>query len=323
MNELIKRDPGALATVSESVKRYVRQSKAHNTVRTYKAAWREFENFAQARGVAALPASAETVAEYLAALADNGAKVSTVEVKLAAIAWRHRGAKATDPTVFELVKGTMAGIRRELRVAPVKKEPATLSEVKAMVATLPKTAKGKRDKALLLVGFAGAFRRSELVALDVSDLRFADDVLTITIRKSKTDQEGQGKVKMIPQIDDFEVCPMGALLDWLDVADIRSGPVFRRMDRHGNIHQARLSSQSVALVVKRAAKRAGLDWRAYSGHSLRSGFVTEAKAKGVDNTDIMDQTGHETARMIREYDHSNAGAVRAARAVFESEPANV
>jgi site-specific recombinase XerD len=314
----MQREPGELITVSPSVKRYVRQSRADNTVRTYRAAWREFTNFANQRGESALPASETTVAEYLAALADSGAKVSTISVKLAAIAWAHRLEKVTDPTVFELVKGTMAGIRRELGIAANKKEPATLAEIQAMVATLPGTAKGKRDKALLLVGFVGAFRRSELVALDVADIRF-NGTLTISIRKSKTDQEGKGAIKVIRQADDGSICPVAALRDWLDVADIKSGPVFRRMDRHGNVHQRRLTAQSVALVVKQAARDAGLDWRAFSGHSLRSGFVTEARCKGVSNADIMDQTLHESDKMIREYDHSKEGAIRAVDAVLGNE----
>jgi integrase len=303
-------------TLSDNARRYVRRSKAKNTVRTYGAAWREFEHFAAGRSEPSLPATPETVIEYLTLLADNGAKVSTIEVKLAAIAWAHRAAARPDPTVYEVVKATLAGIRRELRRAPAKKDPATLAEIRAMLATLDTaTLKGKRDKAMLLVGFAGAFRRSELVALDVADVRI-NGKLQATVRQSKTDQEGAGLVKTIPAIGG-DLCPVAALRDWLDTAGIASGPVFRRMDRHGNVFSGRLAPQSVALVVKDAAKSAGLDWRVFSGHSLRSGFITEAMDAGASDSDIMEQTGHKSVVVMRDYRKSSGvGATRAVLAVF-------
>jgi site-specific recombinase XerD len=315
MDKSLTATAGALAPVSASVKRYFKHSKARETVRVYKSVWREFERFADGRGESALPASAQTVAEYLAALADKGARVKTIEVKRAAIAWRHRGADLPDPTVCELVSGTLEGIRRAMTVKTNKKEPATLDEMAAMIAALDAdTIRGKRDKALLLVGFAGAFRRSELVALDVADVRF-NGVLSVVIKRSKTDQAGKGATKTIPEIGG-DLCPVAALQDWLDAAGISSGPLFRRIDRHGNVGDKRLSAQSVALVVKRAAKSAGLDWRAFSGHSLRSGFVTEARSRNVSNADIKRVTLHRDDKMIAEYDHSNAGAIRAVKAVF-------
>ncbi|MFZ5919301.1 MAG: site-specific integrase [Chloroflexota bacterium] len=301
--------------LSDAARRYVKKSKAANTLRTYKAAWREFEHFCTGRGAEALPAVPATVIDYLTALADARAKVSTIEVKLAALAWAHRTAGRPDPTVFEAVKATLAGIRRELRRAPTKKEPATLAEIQAMITTLPDTLKGRRDKALLLVGFAGAFRRSELVALDVADVRL-NGRLQITIRQSKTDQEGTGLVKTIPAIGG-QLCPVAALKGWLDAASIASGPVFRRVDRHGNVYPDRLTPQSVALVVKGTAKDAALDWRAFSGHSLRSGFITDAMDAGASDSDIMEQTGHKTERVMRGYRKSSGvGASRAVLAVF-------
>jgi integrase len=313
--QLTTTEPTAV-TLSDGARRYVRKSRAPNTLRTYKAAWREFEHFAGGRGESALPSTPETVIEYLVALADKGAKVSTIEVKLAAVAWAHRTAGQPDPTVYEAVKATLAGIRRELRRAPAKKEPATLAEITAMVGTLDAdTLKGKRDKALLLVGFAGAFRRSELVALDVADVRM-NGKLQITVGQSKTDQEGVGLVKTIPAIGG-DICPVAALRDWLDTVDIRSGPVFRRLDRHGNVYADQLTSQSVALVVKEAARSAGLDWRAFSGHSLRSGFITEAMDAGASDSDIMEQTGHKSVAVMRDYRKSSGvGATRAVLAVF-------
>jgi len=312
--ELTIRETGEIVTISDRARRYIRKSRADNTLRAYGAAWREFENFAEGRNEVSLPAMPLTVIEYLTALADAGAKVNTIGVKLAAIAWRHRAAEVADPTVFEVVKANMAGIRRELGIAPNKKEPATLAEVQAMLATLPDNLKGARDKALLLVGFAGAFRRSELVALDVADIRLGDK-LTIIVRRSKTDQEGKGTTKTIPAIGGG-LCPVKALRDWLDGAGIKSGAIFRRVDRHGHVH-SRLTSQSVALVIKKAAHEAGLDWRNFSGHSLRSGFITGAMDGEASDSDILQQTGQKSDQTMREYrKDTGAGAIRAVRAAF-------
>ncbi len=319
MSKAIVKASGDLATIelSESAKKYARKSKADNTLRTYKTFWAEFENYAAQRGEPSLPASPETVIEYLVDLADAGAKVSTIAVKLAAIAWAHRTNAAPDPTVYEAVKAVMSGIRRDKRIAPQKKAAVTLDELRAMVKTLDtSTLAGKRDKALLLVGFAGAFRRSELVGLDVADLRL-NGVLKITIRQSKTDQEGAGQVKVIPSIADTDIDPVAAMRVWLDASGIKSGAVFRQIDRWGNMRESRLTSQSVALVVKGAAQSAELDWRAFSGHSLRSGFITEAAGAGVESRDIMSQTGHKSESVMRGYiQDAGKGAARACLAAF-------
>lgn len=303
--------------LSDKAKRYARKSRADNTLRTYKAAWAEFEHYAAQQGEPAMPAGPGTVIEYIVALAEAGAKVSTISVKLAAIAWAHRAHAQPDPTVYEAVRAVMAGIRRDKRIAPQKKAPVTLDELRAMVGTLdPSTPAGKRDRALLLVGFAGAFRRSELVALDVADVRL-NGTLKITVRQSKTDQDGAGMVKTIPAIDDPDLDPATAMRAWLDASGIKSGAVFRQIDRWGNLRESRLTSQSVALVVKNAAKRAGLDWRAFSGHSLRSGFITEAAGAGVESRDIMSQTGHKSEAVMRGYiQDAGKGASRAVRAAF-------
>jgi site-specific recombinase XerD len=315
MKELVRTGGDTSIAISEEARRYVRRSKADNTLRTYKGAWREFEHFATGRGESFLPATPETVIEYLAVLAEKGQKVNTIRVKLAALAWAHRTASKPDPTVYEAVKAVMAGIARELKRKPNKKEPATLAEIRVMIDTLGETLRDKRDRALLLVGFAGAFRRSELVALDVADVRF-NGKLTIQVEQSKTDQEGEGQIKTIPEIGG-DLCPVAALQDWLDAANISSGAVFRRIDRHGNVLD-RLTSQSVALVVKAVARDAGLDWRAFSGHSLRSGFVTNGIDAGASDSDIMQQTGHEDVKTMRGYrKNTGAGSMRVVRAIFE------
>ena len=304
-------DKHELAHLGENAKRYVRKSKAPNTIRTYATMLREFVRYA-----GNLPASIEAVTGYLADLADAGQKVATIEVKLAAIAYGHRAAGLPDPTASEAVKAVMAGIRRDVGRQPDKKEPATLEMVKAMIDTLDLgTVKGQRDRALLLVGFAGAFRRSELVGLDVCDLRRDPDRLRITVQRSKTDQEAEGQTKTIPVIGG-DLCPVAALYAWLDAAGITSGPVFRRVDRHSKTY-GRLTAQSVALVVKAAASAAGLDWRSFSGHSLRSGFITEAMDAGASDSDIMQQTGHTSQRTMRGYrKDTGIGATRAVLAAF-------
>lgn len=315
MTELTTKNTTEL-TLSDTARRYIRKSLAPSTLRNYRTSWDEFVHYCTDSGAKHLPAHPATVIEFLTTLADAGAKVSTIDVKLAAIAWAHRAHEVTDPTVFGSVKAAMSGIRRELGSAPTKKEPATLAEITAMAATLPRTARGKRDRALLLVGFAGAFRRSELAALQVGDLRDGGDKLTIAVRRSKTDQGGKGQVKTIPQLDG-DLDPVGALRAWLDVADIRSGPVFRRVDRWGNVGTAALTAQSVALTVKATAEAAGLDWRSFSGHSLRSGFITEAMDNLASDSDIMQQTGHRSGRVMRAYrKNTGAGAGRAVRAAF-------
>jgi site-specific recombinase XerD len=306
--------PRAIAAYSAETMEYVKASRAENTRRAYRAAWQEFQAWGAEHGAPTLPASPETVAAYLSALASAGAKFSTIAVKRAGIASAHRAAGHPDPCRSELVRMVMSGIARRLRVRPAKKAPLTADLVRQLVATLDReTLPGKRDAALLLVGFAGAFRRSELVALDCEDLRFTAHDLKVTLRASKTDQKGAGTVKVIPRLADEELCPVRALRDWLNAARIQSGPVFRRFNKWGSLGR-RLTAQSVAHIVKHAADAAGLDARQFSGHSLRSGFITSAAVANVQAMDIAAQTGHKSLDVLRGY-IQDAG-VQARRAVI-------
>lgn len=309
--------------LSDNAKRYAQWSKAPNTLRVYKTAWREFEHFAEEHFGQALPATPQAVIEYITALADRNAAVSTIEVKLAAVAWMHRTTHHPDPTVYKAVRTVMSGIRRELKTSPTKKEPVTLEDLEAMVRSLElETVKGQRDRAMLLVGFAGAFRRSELVGITVDNVTLTEDKARILVPRSKTDQEGAGQTKTIPAIGG-ELGPVNALREWLDTANIASGAVFRRLDRWGNVYNDGITSQMVALVVKQAAKEAGLDWRSYSGHSLRSGFITETMDAGASDSDIMQQTGHRTERVMCGYrKDTGAGASRPVEAVSGAKSAN-
>jgi len=279
---------------------YIRASKAENTQRAYQTALREFEAFCRERRVPCLPAEPQVVAAYLEWLAQRN-RPSTIQVKLPALSLAHRMKGLPDPTRSELIKTVAAGIRRKLGTAPSRKAPITFDELSRMVRALPRTLRGKRDRAVLLLGFAGAFRRSELAGLDMADLRFDSHKLTITLRHSKTDQEGQGMKKVIPRLQAESLCPVRAVKDWLYAAHITSGPVFRPVDRWHAIHARRLTDRAMATIIKEAARRADLDERQFSGHSLRAGFVTEAAMRGTPEWKIQEVTGHKSPAMLRGY----------------------
>jgi integrase len=213
----------------------------------------------------------------------------------------HRIGGHEPPTNSEAIKAVLAGIRRELGVAPTRKAPCTAEAIEAMLAFAPAhTLKGLRDRALLLLGFAGALRRSELVALDVADLESDAEGVRVIIRRSKTDQEGAGDFVPIP--NGTKLRPVAALLAWLEAAGIVEGPIFRPINRHGRIACQRLTNSSVAEIVKGYAELAGYDARVFSGHSLRAGFVTSALAAGADILRVMDQTRHKEVRTLKAYD---------------------
>lgn len=279
---------------------YIDAATAPNTRRAYRSDWEHFARWCAAHGFSSLPATPETVALYLGALAAV-AKVSTVQRRLTAIAKAHRAAAYDTPTKSEAVHLTMRGIRRTHGVAPTQKAPAVLADLRAMLGVLPDNLIGTRDRAILLLGFAGAFRRSELVALDVGDLAFGERGLTITLRRSKSDQEGEGAKKGIPFGRHTLTCPVTAVRDYMDMSHVSDGPLFRPVNRHGQIGENRLGGKAVALVVKRAAQAAGLDPDRYAGHSLRAGLATAAAAGGAQERDIMRQTGHRSVQMLRRY----------------------
>ncbi len=266
-------------------------SRADATLSAYDRDWRHFTAWAAAHDLTPLPAESATVAMYAADLTDSY-KPSTIARRMAAISVAHQHAGHSSPTRDASVRSVLAGIRRTSGTAPAQVAPATIGDIRRMVSRLGEDTIDVRDRALLLVGFAGAFRRSELVALDVADLVDNDDGLVIAVRRSKRDQEGRGDTKAIPYGTDHETCPVRAVKAWMEHAGITEGPVFRSVDRHGNVSTAALSGRAVADIVKRAAERAGLDPQRYSGHSLRAGFVTTAAANGATERAIARQTGH-------------------------------
>ena len=293
--------------------RIAKAEKSVATRRAYATDYRLFCQWCEARALTPLPASVETVAAYLAHEAENGCRPSTIARRCAAIRYAHKLAGNESPTAAESVRATIRGIRRTLGTAPARKAPATADLILAMVSRAGTGPKGLRDRALALLGFAGAFRRSELVALDVSDLQETEAGLVVTIRRSKTDQEGQGR--MVAIVRGSIACPVQAVRNWLDAAQIDSGPVFRPVAEGGKIMHGRLSDKQVARTIKAFAARLGLDHAAFGGHSLRSGFLTSAAARGASIFKMADQSGHKSMDTLRGYvrnaeifqDHAAAG----------------
>lgn len=279
--------------------RFARAEKAGSTRRAYQSDFEQFQTWAAARDVSALPAAPAAVAAFLASEAERGIRPATISRRLAALRYTHRMAGHPSPTDHEAVRAVLRGIRREKGTDQAKKSPATSDRLIAMAAAGDGGTAAIRDNALLLLGFAGAFRRSELVALDVSDIEETDDGLLITVRKSKTDQEARGQTIAI--LPGAIACPVKALRDWLDKAEIVAGPVFRPVSRSGRVRQARLTDRSVAEIVKRRAAMVGLDPAAFSGHSLRAGFVTSAAARGANLFRMMDVSRHKSADVLRGY----------------------
>lgn len=282
--------------------RYAENSRSPNTWRAYQSDWRIYEAWCRSVDLESLPAEPETVAMFIAAQADTGLSPSTLRRRLAAIQLVHFGAGHASPHRAKQVTEVMRGVARNWGKPVQKKAPILEDNIKRMAdAVEPETAKGLRDRALLLFGFAGAFRRSELVGLNVENLKRRDEGLLVTIEKSKTDQEAKGQLIAILAKPDSRYCPVQALDDWLTVAEIRTGALFRRMFRGDVVGGARLSAQSVALVVKEYAGRVGLDYAQFSGHSLRSGFITSAAQHDANIFKMAEHSRHKSFDVLRNY----------------------
>jgi integrase len=310
----------ALAAYAPQVREFVQASKAANTRKAYAAHWRTFTTWAAGAGVQALPAAPESVVAFLTYQATDhpeikhkARKPATLTAAVAAIAYMHKTAGAVNPCDDIRVTTTMQGIRRKIGTRPAQKAPATLDIVRRMVITLPYDLRGTRDRAIILCGFWGAFRRSELVALSVSDVTFTQAGAKVFIVRSKTDQEGEGKTKQLPALADRSICPVTALREWLRVSGIQSGALFRGIDKTGSLHAGNMGGREVARIVKRACVAAQISEAQYAGHSLRAGFVTDAADKGAQAWEISEQTGHAAgSRVLQSYIRAaGRGAIRA------------
>jgi site-specific recombinase XerD len=283
------------------VREFIRASKAVNTLRGYQSDWRDFCAWCESQGgICPLPAPADSVAAYIAECAGY-LKPGSIQRRLNAIAEAHKAAGLDSPTHTALVRSTLKGIRRTLGTAATQKTAALTEDIRAMVDATDAGIIGARDRALILLGFAGASRRSELVGLDVEDCAFSKDGLTVTLRRSKTDQDGQGRKVGIPYGSNPDMCPVRTVQAWLEAAGITAGPLFRSINRHGQVQAGRLSGIDVARVVKKLADRAGRDASKYAGHSLRAGHATSAAITGASERSIMKQTGHRSVQMVRRY----------------------
>ena len=303
MNELAAASqplPAHLQTVSDQARQFIRDRHASATRRAYGSDVLAFRSWAESQGLAALPADAGTVVLFLAHEATRGIKAATLVRRLAAIRYLHREAGFASPADAEVVKATLAGIKRTRGSAQRQVQPATADCVQAMLATCRDDLQGKRDRALLALGFGGAFRRSELAAVTVADLELVDAGVRVHLRRSKTDQEGAGQV--VPVLDGVRLRVKAALLDWMAAAGIETGPVFRTLANGGKrLRDRGLTDRSVADIVKKRALLAGLDPSQFSGHSLRAGFLTSAAASGASLFKMMEVSRHKKVDTVRGY----------------------
>lgn len=288
-----KNGPVQLIAQGCEIDRYIQASLSDNTRRAYQS---DLAHFIAWGGT--IPATPETICQYLV---DQVGVLSpaTLNRRVISIGRAHTSQSLETPTKSDLVKATLRGIRRTVGTSQRQVAPAVKELLMAMVDKLDGV-KGVRDRALLLVGFAGAFRRSELVALDFMDIEFAEQGLVVNIVRSKTDQEGQGRKVAIP-FARGATCPVKSLKAWLAISGISVGPIFRPVTRHGRIIPVALSTQAVAEIVKQRVRAIGLDHTKYSGHSLRAGLVTSAAQVGVSSWKIRQQTGHKSDAMLQRY----------------------
>jgi len=295
-------DKSSLASLGWQAQEFAAAAKAGNTLRAYQADWTDFRDWCKAHQVDSMPATPETVALYLT---DRAAtlKTSSLARRLTTINRAHQAAGQPSPATMQnaIVSEVWKGIKRKKGTAQHGKKPFLTPDLQRIIATLPQDLRGLRDRALLLAGFAGGFRRSELAALRVEDLETTPDGLIVRLGRSKTDQEGQGRPVALPYGSDPQTCPVRALRAWLEQAGITRGGLFRAIDRCGLVSDQALHADSIAYLVKRTAGRAGLETGEYAGHSLRAGLATQAAMNGASELAIMKQTGHRSLATVRKY----------------------
>jgi len=301
--ELTKQEGHTLSTemleLQDEAKKHLANSKAENTKRAYRNDWTQFSEWCAKNGLQELPAGPETLVYYITFLGKTF-KASSIKRKMTAISQRHETSGYPSPTKTALVKGVWEGLQRSIGVKEEGKEALWLDELRQIVQTLPNTLIGIRNRALLVIGWAGALRRSELVGLNSEDVSKTRDGLILHLNRSKTDQKGEGQEVALPYGSNSLTCPVRSLEDWLAASGISEGPLFRRMDRHGNI-LGRLTPQSVRLVVKQCCESAGIDSERYGAHSLRSGFCSTAAKAGKAEHQIMKQTRHKRSDSLQRY----------------------
>lgn len=292
-----------LTSMIEDTLHYAEASRSSGTVAHYQSNWRSFVAFCDAHGLAKMPTTISVVSVYLAHLAKSGKAVSTVVSHLSAIKYFHDRERVTsinwaDPTLSEV----SAGIRRASTRKVVKASAILPDDLRLLTASVGTGLAGLRDRAILLVGFAGAFRRSEITALTVENIEFCDEGLVLQIERSKTDQEGRGCEVCIPPSKDSAVCPIRALQAWLEASGIESGPLFRRITKSGILGADSLSEEGIRLILAKAVERSGLSATGrISPHSLRAGFCTTAALAGKSLDGIATHARHASIQTTMGY----------------------
>ena len=283
----------------------LQSSKAVNTVRAYRSDFNDFGLFCAKNGFKSMPSEPNVVAMYLTYLSTKEMRMSTLKRRLVSIGIIHKLKGHYLDTKHPSIIENMMGIKRRKGSIQRGKKPLLINYLKAIINVIDETKnqeiKKLRDRSIILIGFSGGFRRNEIVSLDYEDLDFVEEGLKINIRRSKTDQFGEGFKKALPYFDSSEYCPVVSLKKWIDVSKIKSGALFRRFNKGSKISENRLTDQTVALLIKEYLGLAGIDNKNYSGHSLRSGFATTAAESGVEERSIMAMTGHKTSEMVRRY----------------------
>jgi len=283
----------------------LQNSKANNTVRAYKSDFNDFGIFCAQNGFKSLPSDPKIVSLYLTYLSTKNAKMSTLKRRLVSIGVIHKLKGHYLDTKHPVIIENIMGIKRRKGSLQKAKKPILINSLKKIINVIDQEKKEEikklRDRSIILIGFSGGFRRNEIVSIDCDDLDFVPEGLKISIRRSKTDQFGEGFTKALPYFDNSQYCPVVSLKKLLDLSKINTGPVFRRFIKGSKLSEYRLTDQTVALLIKKYINLAGIDSRNYSGHSLRSGFATSAADSGVEERNIMAMTGHKSAEMVRRY----------------------
>ena len=283
----------------------LQNSKANNTVKAYKSDFNDFGLFCSQNGFKSLPSEPKIVSLYLTYLSTKDAKISTLKRRIVSIGVIHRlkghYLDMKHPSIIE----NIMGIKRRKGVIQNAKKPILISHLKSIINAIDEQKnediKKLRDRSIILIGFSGGFRRNEIVSLDYEDLDFVEEGLKIQIRRSKTDQFGEGSIKAIPYFDNSKYCPVTSIRNWLEISKINSGALFRRFVKGSKLSKNRLTDQTVALLIKEYLRLTGIESKNYSGHSLRSGFATSAAESGAEERSIMAMTGHKSTEMVRRY----------------------
>ncbi len=293
-----------LKSLNEATLNNLKNSKAKNTLRAYKSDFKDFGAFCAKHGFNSLPTEPKIVSLYLTHLSKNS-KISTLRRRLVSISMVHKLKGHYLDTKHPLIIENLMGIKRIKGSFQMGKKPLLISHLQSIIDVINEEniseIKKARDKTIVLIGFAGGFRRTELISINYQDIEFVTEGIKILIKKSKTDQYGEGMIKGIPYFRNSEFCPVNNLKRWLQLSQIKKGAIFRRFAKGNSLTDNRLTDQTVVLLIKKYLNLAGIESSNFSGHSLRSGFATVAAEAGADERSIMAMTGHKTTQMVRRY----------------------